>query len=183
MALICEYAVLRVSPDARRGETVNVGLVIFRGKRVDVRVSPDLSKVLALDPSMDIERLRAIPLLVGQWTKGVSDERTVRDVLSSTGLVSMTDKGVFTSRSAANYEDVIATLMERLVTPRPQPKKTRDSAAKLITTLKARFRSQRILGRKQQDLARHLVVHNFPIDEDEGLCADFMLKNGMYRQT
>ncbi len=39
MGHICKYAILMVVPDSRRGERVNVGLVVFLPDRVDVRCS------------------------------------------------------------------------------------------------------------------------------------------------
>src|SRR5437868_1430475 len=47
MAHIFKYAVLMAIPDPARGERVNVGLVIFREDRIDVRFA-ELSKVRAI---------------------------------------------------------------------------------------------------------------------------------------
>jgi hypothetical protein len=49
--------------------------------------------------------------------------------------------------------------------------------------LKAKFRSNKILGTDVNDIAKHLVVPNYPIDSSEGLFADFVLKNNVYHVT
>jgi hypothetical protein len=54
---------------------------------------------------------------------------------------------------------------------------------RIVTTLKTKFRANRILGAGVNDIAKHLVVPNYPIDEDEGLFADFVVKNGAYHIT
>ena len=63
-----KYAVLRAIPDPRRGEVVNIGLAIFHEQTVDVRMAPTLSKVLALDPGIDIYQYQNLPDAIAQWT-------------------------------------------------------------------------------------------------------------------
>lgn len=61
MAHIFKYAVLMATPDPRRGERVNVGLVVFLNDHIDVRFS-ELSKIRALaggywdDYATDVKR-------------------------------------------------------------------------------------------------------------------------------
>src|SRR5258708_4551152 len=47
MAHIFSYAIIKAIPDPRRGERVNVGIIVFLPERVDVRFS-DLAKLSAL---------------------------------------------------------------------------------------------------------------------------------------
>lgn len=44
MEHIYNYAILQVTPDLRRGERVNIGIVVFHDNNLDIRVS-DTRKV------------------------------------------------------------------------------------------------------------------------------------------
>src|ERR1017187_5563562 len=56
-----KYAVLRIIPDSRRGECVNIGIVVFTPSKVDVRLISSLNKVAAIDGSIDLHRIAALP--------------------------------------------------------------------------------------------------------------------------
>ena len=86
-------------------------------------------------------------------------------------------------RSDAEYEAMFTRLMRTLVTPPAAPARSPAPPTRIATTLKAKFRAQRILGTALDDVSKHLVVPNFPINEDEGLFADFVIKNGAYHVT
>ena len=48
MAHTYEYAVLTAVPNPRRGERVNVGIIVFRDDRIDVRFKEAVYKLRAL---------------------------------------------------------------------------------------------------------------------------------------
>lgn len=56
-----DYAVLRVVPRVERGEFVNVGVIVSCPRRrfLQARVEPDELRLRALDPSIDMEAVRA----------------------------------------------------------------------------------------------------------------------------
>ncbi len=64
MARTYDFAVLRLEPDAVRGEVVNVGLVIFNETGVDVRVGEVLTRARALHRDFGPEAIKsAVPFL------------------------------------------------------------------------------------------------------------------------
>ena len=54
-----QYAILRVVPSLPRGEALNVGLVLHCRQRgfLAARTNVDRDRLLALDPSIDVDRL------------------------------------------------------------------------------------------------------------------------------
>jgi hypothetical protein len=182
MARSFEYAVLRVIPDARRGECVNIGIAAFHESSVDVRLLPSLAKVSALNGAVDLLRLRGLSATIQQITDGVADNGARLELIRSIGVISTTQLGSCELLESAQYERSIARLMKNLVVPVPAIKAALSSG-RITTTLKAKFRNQRILGADYKDIAKHLVVPNYPIDADEGLFADFVVKNGAYHVT
>ena len=183
MAHSFKYSVLRVIPDSRRGECVNVGVVVFLPADVDVRVLPSLSKVLALNGAVDLDQLRDLPSTISEWIP-TGDAESRHSMLKDFGVVSVTEMGEFeTDGSHHSYEAAVKRLMKALVVPIPVEIRAIAPGTRIVTTLKERFRANRILGAGVNDIAKHLVVPNYPIDEDDGLFADFLVKNGAYHIT
>lgn len=64
-----EYAIIRIVPRVERGECLNVGVVLFcRARRfLDARIEPDLARLAAFAPGLDLlpiqEQLDHIPLI------------------------------------------------------------------------------------------------------------------------
>jgi hypothetical protein len=64
-----DYAIIRVVPKVEREEFINVGVIVSCGIRrfLDARIELDESRLLALDPTLDIEMIRdhlaVIPLI------------------------------------------------------------------------------------------------------------------------
>jgi hypothetical protein len=184
MARSFEYSVLRVVPDERRGECVNIGIAVFRDEGIDIRITSSLAKVAALNGDVDLDSLRNLPTLINDWTQGITGgARAQQALLTSFGIIAVSELGNFEAETDAIYQQRVAYLMRALVTPVAADTAARTPATKLKTALKAKFRKNHILGAGTLDIAKHLVVPDYPIDEDEGLFADFVLKNGAYRVT
>ncbi|MEU9113249.1 DUF3037 domain-containing protein [Streptomyces sp. NPDC048483] len=58
---VFEYALLKVVPRVERGEMINAGVIVYcRARRfVEARTYLDEARLLALDPSCDVEGVRA----------------------------------------------------------------------------------------------------------------------------
>lgn len=181
MALSFEYAILRVIPDARRGESVNIGLVVFADPGVDVRILPSLAKVTALNGQVDLAKLRELPETLSEWTTGVTDNGARHALLQNLGLVSVSNLGRFELVQGREYEQVVSQLMRTLVNPITVPREPYGTRIK--TDLSKRFRKSNLLGDKPSAIAEHLIVQDYPIDEADGLYADFALKNSAYHVT
>jgi hypothetical protein len=56
-----DYAIIRVVPRVERGELINVGVILSCPEVdfLDARIDLDAARLLALDPSLDVEATRA----------------------------------------------------------------------------------------------------------------------------
>ncbi len=56
-----DYAIIRVMPRIERGEQMNVGVIVSAvdADYLDARIDDDLTRLLALDPALDLETVRA----------------------------------------------------------------------------------------------------------------------------
>jgi hypothetical protein len=57
-----DYAIVRVVPRVERGEQVNVGIILscVDGDFLQSRIELDRARLLALDPSLDLESVQAV---------------------------------------------------------------------------------------------------------------------------
>jgi Protein of unknown function (DUF3037) len=174
-----KYAVIRAIPNPRKGEVVNIGIAVFHQETVDTRLAPSLHKLLALEGSVNVDAIRELPTSLSQWTSRVDTIEEKYQAIRSFGIVTLSNLGMFRTSRTVSYEGQIDALMRTLVLPAPRDV-TPVSTNRITTTLRDIFRKKDILGKDDDDIHRHLIVPNFPIDADENLYADFALKNGAY---
>jgi hypothetical protein len=70
-----DYAIIRVVPRVERGEAINVGVILSCPALdfLDARIELDPSRLLALDPSADIEATRAHLEMIPRVCRGGAD--------------------------------------------------------------------------------------------------------------
>jgi hypothetical protein len=124
-----EWAVLRVVPRVERCEFVNVGVLVYCQALgyLAAQVSGDLSRALALDPSLDVETTRrhldgVRALCAGEPSAGANAGRPVGDRFR--WLVAPRSTVLQTSPVHTGLSEdpaaMLAQLFERMVTP-PTP--------------------------------------------------------------
>jgi len=176
------YSILRVVPDERRGEIVNVGLVIFLPDELDVHILPSLTKVRTIDGRVSIDDLYTSAEQLRRWANEVEGIESKHQAIKEFGLFTVSELGWFKVTQSEDYERTVKKLMADLVVPQA---KTRSSQkiGRLQTELKNYFRSQRLLGKTIEDVSRRLIVPNYPVAPEDNLYADFALKNGTWMVT
>ena len=171
------YAILRASPDARRGECVNIGVIVFLPDRIDVRVSETRKTVVLTGKSWDSYVQDYAELLIASDNPDFDDVERVGLLRSIQNEITMSDLGWFEARGTRQYEKSINDILKALVV---RPKVPRGSAAaKINSEISNHFRSAKIMAGADDDLASGKVIRNLVIDRDEGLSADFALQNGV----
>jgi hypothetical protein len=181
---IYKFAIVRVSPDPRRGELVNIGIVVFWPRRLDVRILPSLSKVHALHGELDLASLHALPdRLSGYYRKARASIAERHALIKSIGIVELSDLGQFRARDDEDYARVVEELMTKLVKPTVGPTERVTATSKLYTEVRTAIRHAQILGRNHDDFKKHKIVQHYPVSADKGLYADFAGKNSMYYFT
>ena len=181
MELIFNYAILTAIPDARRGERVNVGLVVFLPSRLDVRFS-DLNKLRAITGHDWTDYAKeASDRLSGMFVPDLKPHEFNRRVEDLEPVIKPTDAGWFILDQIEDYEKRVDEILLALVTrPRAVSKK---SASRINSEIKKEFKKANILADSTETIEDHKVMPNFYISADEALRADFVLKNGAYHVT
>ncbi len=70
-----DYAIIRVVPRVERGEAINVGVILSCPGLdfLDARIELDPSRLLAIDPSADVEATRAHLEMIPRVCRGGAD--------------------------------------------------------------------------------------------------------------
>jgi len=175
-----DYALIRYTPNVKRGETINVGLVVFKETGIDVKVLASNAKVRMIDGAssqIDIDKLKES---MQRLTQKVNTPDEQYQLLSSfaSGLF-LSNKAQFALDELSQYDDKVAKLFSDLVKPFSSKEKI-IHAARLTTELKNKFSALNLLAKDTSELSQHKIVHNYLLSEKTGLYADFLLKNGIY---
>ncbi len=178
MARSYKFSILRITPDFRRGETVNVGLIVFKNDGCDVRILSNLSKLQNLDGTVDVADVFDLESRIPKFLVGIESTDEKIGILEEIGILKKGDVGEFHAHNADAYEKMLHELMIELVKPRRRIlQHVRES--RITVDLSKKLRSRGLLGEKLQDIEKHLVVQRFPISHQLDLYADFALKNGV----
>jgi len=182
MAHIFNYAVLMAIPDPRRGERVNVGLIVFLPDRVDLRFS-ELRKIRALRSGnweryvSDVQRS-----INANYTSGTEPKVFIEGFSMLEGVIQCSDLAWFSVDKVEQYETRVSDILSTLVhKPRPETRPARST--RINTEIARTFRHSRVLAKSDEPVDRGRVVRNLTISVEDDLTADFALKNGIYHVT
>jgi len=121
-----DYAIIRVVPRVERGELINVGVILScpDADFLEAGINVDASRLLALDPTLDLDAIRAhlstIPLICrggpGAGPIGALPQRQRFHWLVSPRSTVIQMSSVHTGRTA-DPGRLLQRLIEQLVTP------------------------------------------------------------------
>jgi hypothetical protein len=180
------FSLVRYQPDMQRQEVVNVGIVLFTSNGPLVSLASNQGKLLALDPNFRLTRFFDQGKKLQDALSGLHEDKvSVKEQVSmfnTGGALSLSAPGMLNTERRS-IESINEELLRDLVTA-PAKKRIREQqTSRLHTELRQVFKQGKILGSKPGDIAKHLVVPNFPIDAEVGLFAEFALRNGQLHIT
>tara|TARA_R110001583_G_scaffold188684_1_gene351030 strand:+ start:8203 stop:9030 length:828 start_codon:yes stop_codon:yes gene_type:complete len=178
-----DYSLIKYIPDPKRGETINIGIVIYRQSGADVRLLNNVAKVRMFDGSTsasELSRLDGSIMKICGYDK-TSEEQFNTLKAFGTGI-RVSDISSFSVSHIGEYDGYVSGLFNNLVKPfsSRQPVKTNS---RFFTRIKNDFKRQNILAKSDSEINEHKIVPHFVIDSKAGLEADFMLKNGKYHMS
>jgi hypothetical protein len=182
MGRIYEFAIARLSSADSRDERLNVGLIVLKNDMLDVRPARRLDKVRAMSAALDGDQTReflnSFAELDRHYAKAGIGDIKQRLSMMTVGLpLTLSEFGTFAADSNEQYEARITSLLRALVDPEPGHVRVREKRSRLLTEVKAAFRSHKVLAQKGETIESHRLVTKYEIAE--GLTADLALKNGV----
>jgi hypothetical protein len=176
MKVSYSYALLQAIPDQRRGERVNVGVVVLKPDGLDIQVH-ETRKIRALtgaswdsyiaafegvlrsadDPDLDRgARLKRLELVQNQFV--------------------MSRAGWFEAADAKAYDVALKGIVRNLIA-RPKSKRTKEEQT-VVAEISAVLKTADVLATKEEPLESGKVVRGFEVEG--GLEADFVQLNSQF---
>jgi hypothetical protein len=178
-----DYSLLKYLPDPKRGEIINLGIVIYRSSGVDVRLLNNVSKIRMFDGSTSFSELNKLNDSIIKICGFDKEPQEQFERLKTFGTgIFMNDLSSFSISNIGEYEFYVTKLFNELVRPHSTREPQRGNS-RFFTRTKNEFKRLKILAKNDSDINKHKIVPHFPIDLNSGLEADFMLKNGKYHMS
>lgn len=185
---IIKYSLIQFTPDRKRNETINIGLVAFMPDSIVVNLCESIRKIRAVDGAISGNDLKNIETMLQKiFSKSVPESQEIESRFEFLKLIlpdsyQLSTLGCFSAATREEANLKISLLMNELVIP-PRPVITRERGARIITNLRTIFRQHDLFSESVDDIFNHRIVEKFPISEKSSLRADFALKNGVYHIT
>lgn len=184
---IAKYSLVTIFPIPERMDRIVVGAVAHSARGWDISLSSDYAKVLALDPNFSIPMLARIGSTLREISAGCGELGDLRSLMLSMGGAVQLDsfEGRFAYEDEQSYIDQLNRIMvESVVAPQKLVVvDSRRDRSQLKAHLKKQFARLGVLGGSADDIDQHKVVARYPIQAEQGLFADFALKNSVMHVT
>lgn len=185
---IINYSLIQFTPDRKRNETINIGLLVFMPHAVSVHVCESIRKIRAVDGATSTNDLKQVEVRLEKIFSSMdrSPELFSKEFEFRRGMMpssyQLSSLGYFSAATEDEANLRINRLMADLVIP-PKPRMRKERGARIITNLRNIFKNHNLFSESLDDILNHRVVERFPISERANLHADFALKNGVYHIT
>lgn len=178
MAASYSFSIVRLSSNDARDERLNVGLLVFKGDALDLRMSKRLDKVRSMSSAIDATVVRELMSNIAALNERIPDKELVAQLLNSgrLGALSLSASGNFSAQDEGVYETRVASLMRQLVDPEPSTQPSRSKRTRLFTNVRATLKRERLIALSGEDLGSHRIIPRYQLED--GLVADLVLRNG-----
>jgi len=179
MERVYKYSVLMCVPNRRRGERVNVGIVVFRENDIDFHV-PEVSKIKFITgKNWGIYSSRVLENLKDRFLR---DKENIFGEIEGDPQIDpafdLSRFGMFVSSDEREYSTMVKEILDNLVIT-PKPVVRRRSAKRINTEIAAALKQRGMLAVQDEAVESHKVFRDQDIED--GLSADFVQKNGVWR--
>lgn len=171
---IAQYGVLSHYPAPNRTEHVSIGLVVFLADgSVRVHLGQDLKKLRAVDPQVDLAKVRSWEAGLPKLISGMGTDKATAFVRNMGQWSLSSELGRFAYADEAEYLARVANALQSLVAAPSRATRERGDVSRLHVDLKSAFNAKGWLGK---DIENHEIVERHPIGPMT--TAEFALMNG-----
>ncbi|WP_250538673.1 MULTISPECIES: DUF3037 domain-containing protein [unclassified Caballeronia] len=178
------FSVLRVIPNAMRGERINVGVAITHpNNRVTVHLGANTDRLKALDPNLTAIRWKTWQEQASDTLQSMPPEaRKFWLMHGMRPVVSDEEEGCFRTSEHETFDEIVSDLLRRMVDlPERVIRATKTKqvhSARLHSQLKSWFKGRHIMGSNIDDMNRRCIVEDYPVSRETDTFAEFAFMNG-----
>lgn len=185
MAHTFDFAVLRLVPDVARGESVNLGVVIFRDGEIDVRLGEVLTRARTLFPELTDNDLDSAVAILKRLGNVALSSRERHRALASVGAFALGDLGSFSvnDERPESYQSQVEMLLATFVAAPRSTVLRAKGPSRLATEVRKVFRKEKVLATIGDvgAISEHKIVPEWPIPSRPSIRADLALRNSVMR--
>jgi len=164
-----KFSVLQAHPDRRRGERVNVGIVVFLPDRLDIRL-PESRKMQALTGHAWEEITQAYAEQITRaFKENVEPAEFVQSMDFVSGVFVPSELGTFIVTADDDYEKRVRSILDTLVN-RPELSK-RQRQQRINSEISKVLRKAEILATKDETIDDHKVIARFVVSPEKDVVA------------
>ncbi len=179
-----EYSIIKYVPDFRRGEIINIGIIVFRDSGIDLRLINTSAKLRMFDGASLGHELGELGEAIEELSSlEKSTESRFHLINSFSNQIQLSSRASFSIQGTHEYEKITNRLYDDLVKPKAVREPSTVRYSRLHTTLKREFKRLELLATNLNEIDEHKIVSGYPLSNSTGLVADFMLKNGKYHMS
>ncbi|MDB5986093.1 MAG: hypothetical protein JWR16_1146 [Nevskia sp.] len=173
-----DYCVLRFSPSRIRGETVNVGLIVFLEDSLDIRLLKSAAKAKTLVAGLDNDLLPGAAAELKHWSSGLQSVEARYGAIKSLSYFNCSPLGRFTAASTSEYRQKIKQLFTEWVEPLSELTDPVERKDQLFFKLWKRFEDLKVLSSDENDLELGMVLPRYPIDLSSRIFGEYVFQCG-----
>jgi hypothetical protein len=181
MKNVAKTYVIEYVPYAHRNERCAVGLLcVTANHSCTIHVANQLRKAKTINPSCDVESLRAA---LASIAVELSQDIDLLELYQSgfSGIKIASDAGSISYANQDELDEGVKWSMAVAVEPiKAKPTRERPSISRLFIDIKNSFDAYGWMGHTGHSLSDHRIIPRYPLLADEGLTVDFALKNGSF---
>ena len=175
-----DYSLIKYMPSQKRGEIVNIGIIVFNKAGIDSRLLSGAAKLRLLDGASSIDDISEFEFILEEARKICKNTDEIINFLDMfKGAFKLSAKARFSIDHEGQYEAQLTRLFNDLVKPFSVRETVRKSS-RIQTLVKHKFESLNLLAKSAEELSYHKVVQNYSFSDKSGFSADFLLKNGKF---
>lgn len=174
------YSLITVLPHSERLDRIVLGIAAISNSEWRILLTGNYGKLLAINPNYEIPLLFEFKSRIEELASGCDTLDQLRTIMKLIGTSLQLDK--FEGRFA--YEDELSRniqlnriMAESVNAPELHRIHEKRQRSELRVKLKKQFDQLGLLAKDRSEINEHKVVQKYPIEESQGLYADFALKN------
>lgn len=188
MIKLAKYGIIQLTPNPERHELVNVGLLIHSANGWDIRLLADIGKLQHLSPNFPPTGMQSLEAMLRSYIGNLNSIEEFKATFSKIGGTCKLQEyiGQFGAETEQQYSKEVAWLFDELVAPQAFKKSVTarsEVQSRLKTKLRKVFQTRDWIGKELSDIEHHKIVEKFPIAANQGLYAEFAMKNGVMHVT
>ena len=178
-----DFSIIRYAPNLKRGEVINIGLILNGPNGLEIRLIDNYSKVRMIDGLSNAGTLSKLQKNLEEMVLSDSDN-AIKIINKSIMGIEVSSPSTFQLGRHETYIQKVNQLYVDLVKPYPMVEpKARVNTCRLMSDIKRKLNRQLLLSTSPDDLYKNKIISSYVINDKSGITADLILKDESFHMS